>query len=135
MDESHKKEIIENIEKDSSTLGVEIPESIVFREIEDNEEIPIRQILFNEDEYELEQSDLKIKLRREKNEIIDTIESSESMEYSKGKELAKKAKRIDRTIDFIKPSEDIEQKHKLKRAKGQKRWNNFIDKIKDISEN
>jgi hypothetical protein len=135
MDESHKKEIIENIEKDSSTLGVEIPESIVFRETEDNEEIPIRQILFNEDEYELEQSDLKIKLRREKNEIIDTIESSESMEYSKGKELAKKAKRIDRTIDFIKPSEDIEQKHKLKRAKGQKRWNNFIDKIKDISEN
>lgn len=135
MEDSAVKKYISMIEKDSSTVGVKIPENIEIRD----ENINLKEIVSEvnrdsdlENEYGLTELELKKLLRREKNDLVSKIEDGEVSE-EEAEEIVNKVKKIDRSLNSITSDreESLEKKIKRKEAMKEKKWRNFIKKIKD----
>jgi hypothetical protein len=135
MEDSAVKKYISMIEKDSSTVGVKIPENIEIR----NENINLKEIVLEvnrdsdlENEYGLTELELKKLLRREKNDLVSKIEDGEVSE-EEAEEIVNKVRKIDRSLNSITSDreESLEKKIKRKEAMKEKKWRNFIKKIKD----
>ena len=134
MDETKKRIYLDQIDRDSSTVGVEIPEEIEIQ----GKEIPLKSIVFDvcsdggvPSQYNMDVDGVKVGLRREKNEMVNMIESGEADE-SQAEDIVKKAKQIDRALNAITNplDEDLESRIKRKEAQDKKKWRSFLDKIK-----
>jgi pyruvate formate-lyase activating enzyme-like uncharacterized protein len=135
MEDSVVKKYMNIIEKDSSTVGIEIPKNI---EIKD-ENINLKKIVLEvnrdvdlEDKYGLSELELKKLLRRERSDLVSKIEAGEVSEQ-KAQEIVDKVRKIDRSLNSITSDskENLEKKIKRKEATRKKKWRNFVKKIRE----
>lgn len=134
MDETKINIYLDQIDRESSTIGIEIPDEI---EVQD-QVIPLKSIVFDvcsdgdvPDQYDMNIDDIKVSLRREKNRMVDMIESG-NVDQSQAEDLVEKSKQIDRALNAMKnPIDgDLESRIKRREAQDKKKWRNFLDKIK-----
>lgn len=136
MDDSFRKILISKADKDSATVGISIPDSMTIQ----GREIPLHKIVFKicstdnvPKEYDMTIDEIKVMLRRERNNLIDKIENADDMTRKEGEKSVEKINQIDRALSFIKDSDkdiDIEAEIKKSDAQSTKRWKSFLDKIK-----
>lgn len=134
MDDSKINMYLDQIDRDSATVGINIPEKIEVQ----GQVIPLKTIVFEvcsegsiPDSYDLNLSDIKVNLRRERNDMIDRIESGEVTE-TEAEDIVRKSKQIERSLNAINNplEEDLESRIKRKEAQDKKKWRNFLNKIK-----
>lgn len=132
MQEYQRKQLLERVGRDGSTVGAQIPNSIEIQ----GEELDLRTFVFEIKRLEtippgererVEQA--KRNLRRERVERLEHIEDNE-VSYERGEELAESIIGIDRALNALDQLEpvDLEAESKRKEAADQKRWTTFLKK-------
>jgi len=132
VQEYERKQLLERIDRESSTLGVEIPERIEIQ----GEEIQLREFVFEIKRRETVPAGerdrverAKRNLRRERLERRDRIETGE-ISFERGEELADAIIGIDRALEALENlrSESVEAEAKRQEAADTKRWMDFLKK-------
>jgi hypothetical protein len=132
VQEYQRKQLLERVGRDGSTVGAQIPNSIEIQ----GEELDLRTFVFEIKRLEtippgererVEQA--KRNLRRERVERLEHIEDNE-VSYERGEELAESIIGIDRALNALDQLEpvDLEAESKRKEAADQKRWTTFLKK-------
>ncbi len=132
MQEYERKQLLERIDRESSTLGVEIPDRIEIQ----GEEIRLREFVFEIKRRETVPAGererverAKRNLRRERLERRERIEAGE-ISFEEGERLAQAIIGIDRALEALESlgSESVEAEAKRQEAADTKRWMNFLKK-------
>ena len=132
MKEFERKQLLERVNREASTVGVEIPESIEIQ----GEEIDLRSFVFEirrRDSVPSGERDrverAKRNLRRERLDRLEPIEENE-VSYEEGEALAASIIGIDRALEALEglDAPDPETEAKRQEAADQKRWLNFLNK-------
>jgi hypothetical protein len=136
MDDSFREILMSKVDKDSATVGIEIPDSMTVQ----GREIPLHKIVFDicstedvPEKYDMNVDEVKLMLRRERNNLISEIENDDDITKKKGEKNVNKINQINRALSFIKDADrdiDVEAEIKKSEAQSTKRWKNFLDKIK-----
>ncbi len=132
MQEFERKQLLERIDRESSTLGVEIPERIEIQ----GEEIRLREFVFEIKRREtvppgerdrVERA--KRNLRRERLERKEQIESGE-ISFEDGERLAEAIVGIDRALEALDSlkGDSVADEAKRQEAADTKRWMDFLKK-------
>jgi len=130
--EFERKQLLERVNRESSTLGVDIPESIEIQ----GEAIDLRSFVFEikrRDSVPAGERDrvdrAKRNLRRERLDRLEPIEENE-VSYEEGEELASSIIGIDRALEALEglDAPDPETEAKRQEAADRKRWMNFLKK-------
>jgi malonyl CoA-acyl carrier protein transacylase len=132
VQEYERKQLLERIDRESSTLGVEIPERIEIQ----GEEVRLREFVFEIKRRETVPAGerdrverAKRNLRRERLERKERIEENE-VSFEAGEELAEAIVGIDRALEALeslKP-ESVEAEAKRQETADTKRWMDFLKK-------
>lgn len=134
MDESEREVYLEKIEKETSTVGVKIPDTMEINNIN----YPVSDILFDlssdnsfSDAISISESDFKKNVIKERQNLVDNIKNGDITE-AEANSIVKKINKIDRIINTL-TNDDVSFKEKNKRNKAKKtaKWRNFVDEIKD----
>ncbi|MFC6787075.1 DUF5788 family protein [Halobaculum halobium] len=132
MQEYQRKQLLERVNKESATIGADIPDRIDVQ----GEEIDLRTFVFEikrretvpEGERErVEQA--KRNLRRERLERLERIEENR-VDFETGEEIATAIIGIDRALDALdtlRPA-DVETEARKQETMDQKRWMSFLKK-------
>ena len=132
MQEYQRKQLLERVNKESATIGADIPDRIEVQ----GEAIDLREFVFEikrrdtvpEGERErVEQA--KRNLRRERLDRLERIEDNE-VDFGTGEELAASIIGIDRALealDTLRPA-DVETEARRQEAMDRKRWMSFLKK-------
>ena len=132
MQEYQRKQLLERVNKESATIGAEIPDRIEVQ----GEEIDLRTFVFEIKRREtvpdgererVEQA--KRNLRRERLERLEQIEENR-VDFETGEEIAASIIGIDRALDALdnlRPA-DVESEARKQEAMDQKRWMSFLKK-------
>lgn len=136
MKNSTKQSLLEEIERDSSTIGIQIPDTVRVQ----GTDIPLNNIVCeigSEDDsldgFDIDVQELKKNLRRKRNELVETIESGEVKSERDARNRVHKIKQIDKSLEMLDGSDssnitsEIEKSDALKK----KRWMDFLDKIRN----
>ncbi|WP_299235953.1 DUF5788 family protein [Natronomonas sp.] len=132
MQEYERKQLLERIDRESSTLGVEIPERIEIQ----GEEVQLREFVFEIKRRETVPAGerdrverAKRNLRRERLERKERIEDGE-MPFETGERLAEAIIGIDRALEALDSlgSESVADEAERQRAADTKRWMDFLKK-------
>ena len=132
MQEYQRKQLLERVGRDGSTVGAQIPDAIEIQ----GEELDLRTFVFEIKRRETvppgerERVDqAKRNLRRERVERLALIEDNQ-VSYERGKELAESIIGIDRALNALDQLDpvDLEAESKRKEAADQKRWTTFLKK-------
>ncbi|MDS0297970.1 DUF5788 family protein [Halogeometricum sp. S1BR25-6] len=130
MKEFERKQLLERVNREGATVGVDIPDAIDVQ----GEEVELRDFVF-----EIKRRDTipdgererveaaKKNLRRERLERLQRIEDNE-VSYEEGERLVESIVGIDRALNALeqlRPA-DLEQEAQLQEAQDQKRWMNFL---------
>ncbi|ELZ86639.1 hypothetical protein C453_05859 [Haloferax elongans ATCC BAA-1513] len=132
MKEFERKQLLERVNREGATVGVQIPETIEIQ----GEMIDLREFVF-----EIKRRDTipagerervdqaKRNLRRERLERLQPIEDNE-VSYEEGRRLIDDIVGIDRALNALEQLRpvDLEQESKLQNAADQKRWMSFLKK-------
>jgi hypothetical protein len=130
--EFQRKQLLERIERDSATVGVDIPDEITIQ----GEELDLHEFVFEIRRRETVPSGerdrverAKKNLRRERLQRRQRIED-EDISFEEGERLADAIIGIDRALNALEQlgTVDIEQEAKRQEAADQKRWMNFLKK-------
>ncbi|AFZ73231.1 DUF5788 family protein [Natronobacterium gregoryi] len=132
MQEYERKQLLERVERESATVGVDIPETIDVQ----GEKIDLQTFVFEIKRREtvppgerdrVEQA--KKNLRRERLERIERIEEGD-IPRERGEELARSIIGIDRALNALESlgSTDLEREQQAKQAADRKRWLSFLKK-------
>lgn len=128
MDDIKKKTFFSAIERDTFTIGIKIPDTMVIND----EEIPMRKIVdgvFKNDEIDATIDMTKqefIQLLYEERQSIITDVENDAIDRSI-QDITQKVQYIDRTIELLdgSSSEDISTQDVV----SEKRWMEFVDKV------
>ena len=127
-----RKQLLERINREGSTVGERIPDRITV----DDEEVPLREFVF-----EIKRRDTippgererveraKKNLRRERVRRVNLIENEE-VTFDEGEEQARAIAGIDRALNALEnlgPT-DLEAESSAQEAADQKRWMSFLQK-------
>ncbi|QIB73369.1 hypothetical protein GL213_12260 [Halogeometricum borinquense] len=130
MKEFERKQLLERVNREGATIGVDIPDRIDVQ----GEEVELRDFVFEikrrdtvpEGEKDrVEQA--KKNLRRERLQRLQQIEDNE-VSYEEGRRLVESIVGIDRALNALeqlRPA-NLEQESQLQEAQDQKRWMNFL---------
>jgi len=130
--EYQRKQLLERVGRDGSTVGAEIPDEIDIQ----GDELDLRTFVFEIKRRETvppgerERVDqAKRNLRRERTERLQHIEDNE-VSYERGEELAESIIGIDRALNALDQLEpvDLEAEASRQEAADQKRWTRFLKK-------
>lgn len=132
MQEYERKQLLERIGRESSTLGVDIPDRIDIQ----GEPVHLREFVFEIKRREtvpagerdrVEQA--KRNLRRERLERKELIEAGE-ISFEEGEEVAKAVIGIDRALEALEGlgPESVDAEAKRQEAADTKRWMTFLKK-------
>ena len=132
MQEYQRKQLLERVNKESATIGADIPDRI---EVQD-EEIDLREFVFEikrrdtipEGERERVER-AKRNLRRERLERLERIEENR-VDFETGEEIAASIIGIDRALDALDNlrAADVESEARRQEAMDRKRWMSFLKK-------
>ncbi|ATW88414.1 hypothetical protein halTADL_1659 [Halohasta litchfieldiae] len=132
MKEYQRKQLLERVGRDGSTVGVQLPEAIDIQgEVLDLQsfvfEIKRRETVPPGERERVDQA--KRNLRRERTERLGQIEDNE-VSYEEGEELAESIIGIDRALNALEQLEpvDLEAEAQRQDAADQKRWTMFLKK-------
>ncbi|QZY00553.1 DUF5788 family protein [Halobaculum rubrum] len=132
MQEFQRKQLLERVNKESATIGADIPDSIEVQ----GEEIDLRTFVFEIKRREtipdgererVERA--KRNLRRERLERLERIEENR-VDFETGEELAASIIGIDRALealDTLQPA-DVNTEAERQEAMDRKRWMSFLKK-------
>jgi hypothetical protein len=132
VQEYQRKQLLERVGRDGSTVGTQIPEAIEIQ----GEELDLQGFVFEVKRRETvppgerERVDqAKRNLRRERTERLGRIEEGE-VSYERGEELAESIIGIDRALNALDQLEpvDLEAEAQRQTAADQKRWTRFLKK-------
>jgi len=132
VQEYQRKQLLERVGRDGSTVGAQIPDAIEIQ----GEELDLRTFVFEIKRRETvppgerERVDqAKRNLRRERVERLALIEDNQ-VSYERGRELAESIIGIDRALNALDQLDpvDLEAESKRKEAADQKRWTTFLKK-------
>lgn len=132
MQEYQRKQLLERVGRDGSTVGAQIPDAIEIQ----GEELDLRTFVFEIKRRETvppgerERVDqAKRNLRRERVERLALIEDNQ-VSYERGRELAESIIGIDRALNALDQLDpvDLEAESKRKEAADQRRWTTFLKK-------
>jgi len=132
VQEYQRKQLLERVGRDGSTVGAQIPDSIEIQ----GEELDLRTFVFEIKRRETippgerdRVDQAKRNLRRERVERLEAIENNE-VSYERGEELAESIIGIDRALNALDQLEpvDLEAESNRKEAADQKRWTTFLKK-------
>lgn len=132
MDEKECERYLSKIDRDSLTVGVEIPEYI---ETEDAE-IPIKQIIFGSDDSssvsDIDIMSIKRRLRSERNRLVEKIEECRIESRSEADIIVDKVSKIDRSLNAITDTTDVSIEKEMKRKERirEKKWKDFLEKVR-----
>ena len=133
MEEFEKKELLEKIDHDSSFVGTEIPEKTVI----EGEEFDLRNYVVKAKRRDGadDLTEVKKKLRRRRTDLHRKLSEKDASEteYSRGKELVRKIKGIDRglsSLEQVGRDKDLDSEEMAKEKADQMRWKSFVDKVK-----
>ena len=128
--EFERKQLLERVNRESATIGVDIPDAIDVQ----GEEVELRDFVFEIKrrdtipEGERERVDrAKKNLRRERLQRLRRIEDDE-VSFEEGERLVESIVGIDRALNALeqlRPA-NLEQEAQLQEAQDQKRWMNFL---------
>jgi hypothetical protein len=128
--EFERKQLLERVNREGATIGVDIPDRIDVQ----GEEVELRDFVFEikrretVPEGEKERVDeAKKNLRRERLQRLQRIEENE-VSYEEGQRLVESIVGIDRALNALeqlRPA-NLEQEAQLQEAQDQKRWMNFL---------
>ncbi|ADQ68028.1 hypothetical protein C499_16087 [Halogeometricum borinquense DSM 11551] len=130
MKEFERKQLLERVNREGATIGVDIPDRIDVQ----GEEVELRDFVFEikrrdtvpEGEKDrVEQA--KKNLRRERLQRLQQIEDNE-VSYEEGQRLVESIVGIDRALNALeqlRPA-NLEQESQLQEAQDRKRWMNFL---------
>ncbi|CAI48519.1 uncharacterized protein NP_0856A [Natronomonas pharaonis DSM 2160] len=132
MQEYQRKQLLERIDREGATLGVDIPDRIEIQ----GEEVELREFVFEIKRREtvpagererVEQA--KRNLRRERLERKERIEEGE-IPFEEGERLADAIVGIDRALEALESlgPESVEAEAKRQQAADKKRWMDFLKK-------
>jgi len=132
VQEYQRKQLLERVNKESATIGADIPDRIEVQ----GEELDLRTFVFEikrrdtipDGEHErVEQA--KRNLRRERLERLERIEENR-VDFETGEEIAASIIGIDRALDALDNlrSADMEGEARRQEAMDQKRWMSFLKK-------
>ena len=132
MQEYQRKQLLERVGREGSTVGTRIPEAIEVQ----GEELNLRTFVFEIKRREtippgererVEQA--KRNLRRERVERLTLIEDND-VSYERGEELAESIIGIDRALNALDQLEsvDLEAESERQAAADTKRWTKFLKK-------
>lgn len=130
MKEYERKQLLERVERESATVGAEIPERITVQ----GEELDLQKFVF-----EIKRRDTipagerdrvdeaKRNLRRERLQRKQQIEDGE-LSYETGEQLVEAIVGIDRALNALEQlgSTDLESEAKRKETADRKRWMSFL---------
>jgi hypothetical protein len=130
VQEYQRKQLLERIDRESSTVGVDIPERIDVQ----GEEVELQEFVFEIKRREtvppgerdrVEQA--KKNLRRERLQRRQRIEDGE-ISFEEGERLAEAIIGIDRALESLESlgHEDVQAEADRQEAMDQKRWMNFL---------
>jgi hypothetical protein len=128
--EFERKQLLERVNRESATVGVDIPDVVDVQ----GEEVELRDFVFEikrrdtipEGERERVET-AKRNLRRERLQRLQRIEDNE-VSYEEGERLVESIVGIDRALNALeqlRPA-NLEQEAKLQEAQDQKRWMSFL---------
>ncbi|SFR40405.1 hypothetical protein SAMN04487947_0990 [Halogeometricum rufum] len=130
MKEFERKQLLERVNREGATIGVDIPDRIDVQ----GEEVELRDFVFEikrretVPDGEKERVDrAKKNLRRERLQRLQRIEENE-VSYEEGRRLVESIVGIDRALNALeqlRPA-NLEQEAQLQEAQDQKRWMNFL---------
>ncbi len=132
MREFERKQLLERIEREGATVGVDIPDRITVQ----GEEIDLQEFVFEIRRRETVPSGererverAKKNLRRERLQRKQRIED-EDITYEEGERIAEAVIGIDRALNALEQlgTVDLEQERKRQEAADRKRWMNFLRK-------
>jgi len=132
VQEYQRKQLLERVGRDGSTVGAQIPDAIEIQ----GEELDLRTFVFEIKRRETvppgerERVDqAKRNLRRERVERLALIEDNQ-VSYERGRELAESIIGIDRALNALDQLDpvDLEAESKRKEAADQRRWTTFLKK-------
>lgn len=134
MDDIERKKYLAEIEKETSTVGIDMPDNL---EVNGNN-IPANDIIFNMSSegnlpgnMDMKISQLKQDLIKEKNNLIEEIEKAD-ITSDTAEEYIEKINQVERVIDSLNPDDmSFGDKSDINEAKKTKKWRDFIDKIRD----
>lgn len=132
MQEYQRKQLLERIDREGATLGVDIPDRIEIQ----GEEVELREFVFEIKRREtvpagererVEQA--KRNLRRERLERKERIEEG-AIPFEEGERLADAIVGIDRALEALESlgPESVEAEAKRQQAADKKRWMDFLKK-------
>lgn len=135
MDDHQSDKLLHKVEREGSTIGHTIPETLTIDgvefnlsefifEVQDTGRVPV-------DDFESLQA-AKQTLRQARNQRIETIEEGE-ISYELGCKLVEEIIGIDRALNFLESlgeDVDLERKSQLKEAERTKKWRSFVESIK-----
>ncbi|MCU4925612.1 DUF5788 family protein [Halobacteria archaeon AArc-dxtr1] len=130
MQAYERKQLLERVERESATVGADIPETITVQ----GEEIDLREFVFEIKRRETIPSGererverAKRNLRRERRERLDRIEEAD-IDFETGEELARTIVGIDRALNALQQlgPTDLEREQQAKQAADTKRWMSFL---------
>ena len=134
MKDFERKQLLERIERESATIGVEIPDEIEVQ----GEEIDLHSFVFEIKRRdtipagERERVDTaKRNLRRERLQRKQRIEDDDAeITWAEGDELANSIIGIDRALDALEQlgPANLEQEEQAQKAADKKRWMKFLQK-------
>ena len=132
MKEYQRKQLLERVGRDGSTVGTKIPDAITVQ----GEQLDLRTFVFEINRRETippgdrdRVETAKRNLRRERVERLEQIEDGE-ISYAEGEQLAESIIGIDRALNALDQLEpvDLEAEAERKSAADQKRWTRFLQK-------
>lgn len=134
MDDIERKKYLAEIEKETSTVGIDMPDNL---EVNGNN-IPANDIIFSmssegnlPENMDMTISQLKQNLIKEKNNLIEEIEKAD-ITSDTAEEYIEKINQVERVIDSLNPDDmSFGDKSDINEAKKTKKWRDFIDKIRD----
>ncbi|MUV58995.1 DUF5788 family protein [Halogeometricum sp. CBA1124] len=130
MKEFERKQLLERVNREGATIGVDIPDRIDVQ----GEEVELRDFVFeikrrervpNGEKERVDRA--KKNLRRERLQRLQRIEENE-VSYEEGQRLVESIVGIDRALNALeqlRPA-NLEQEAQLQEAQDQKRWMNFL---------
>ncbi|MFB6160014.1 MAG: DUF5788 family protein [Haloferacaceae archaeon] len=130
MKEYERKQLLERVNREGATLGVDIPDRIEVQ----GEEVALREFVF-----EIKRRDTvpagerdrveraKRNLRRERRDRLDRLEEG-AVSFDEGERLAEAVIGIDRALEALESlgSADLEREAEAQEAADRKRWMKFL---------
>ena len=132
MKEYQRKQLLERVGRDGSTVGTRIPDTITVQ----GEQLDLQTFVFEINRRETippgdreRVETAKRNLRRERVERLERIEENR-VSYEEGEELADSIIGIDRALNALDQLEpvDLESEAERKSTADQKRWTRFLQK-------